>query len=103
MGKDNGYKVSTAEETQDFLTAHQEWQLEENHLKSSFKLADFATAVAVMNETFKVAASMNHHPRLTNTYDQLAFSLCTHSAGDKVTSYDIAMAQEIDLIVAKWQ
>ena len=103
MGKDNRYKVSTAEETQDFLTVHQDWRFEENHLKSSFKLADFETAVAVMSEVFKVAARMDHHPRLTNTYDQLDFSLCTHSAGDKVTSYDIALAQEIDLIVAKWQ
>lgn len=103
MGKDNIYRISSAGEIKDFLTTHQDWTFEGDRLKVHFKLLNFETAVIVMNEVAKVATRMDHHPQMTNTFNQLGFSLCTHGVGDKVTSYDIALATEIAGIVSKLQ
>lgn len=103
MGKDNIYKVSSEGEIQIFLSEYQDWVFEEDRLKASFKLGDFETAIAVINKVAEVAKQMDHHPRIVNTYTQLEFSLCTHSAGDKVTSYDFALAKEISAIIASYK
>lgn len=100
MGKNNSYKISISTEIESFLKDLPEWKYEDNSLKSSFILPDFETSIEVINEVAKVATKMDHHPRLTNTYNQLEFSLCTHSVGDKVTSYDLALAKAVSDIVA---
>jgi 4a-hydroxytetrahydrobiopterin dehydratase len=101
MGKDNVYEVCSEAEIRNFLAAHQDWTFTDDRLTASFALKDFASAVAVMNKVFEVAATMDHHPRVTNTYNRLEFSLCTHSVGNKVTSFDIALAKAIDDIVSE--
>jgi len=101
MGKDNLYEVCSEASIGDFLATHQDWSFAEDRLKVTFELADFEAAVVVMNKVFEVAAKMDHHPRMTNTYNRLEFSLCTHSVGNKVTSYDIDLAKEISDIVSE--
>ena len=99
MGKDNLYKVSTELEIQDFLALNPGWTFEKDRLKAAFVLNDFQTAVSVTNKVFEMAVKMDHHPKITNTYNRLEFSLCTHSIGDRVTSYDIILAKEISRAV----
>jgi 4a-hydroxytetrahydrobiopterin dehydratase len=101
MGKDNLYEVCSEAEIEEFLTGHKDWAFAEDRLKASFVLADFEAAVAVMNKVFEVAAKMDHHPRITNTYNRLEFSLCTHSVGDRVTSYDFDLAKAISDIIGE--
>ena len=103
MGKNNLYEVLPTSEIENFLDSSPDWKCQDNRLTSSFKLSDFETAVVVINEIAEVAKRMDHHPRLTNTYDRLDFSLCTHSVNDKVTSYDIILAKEISAIIAKYK
>lgn len=99
MEKANLYILSTEVEIKDFLAVNPDWTYETDKLKATFSLSDFETAVHVMNKIFVAATQMDHHPRLTNTYNKLELSLCTHSAGDKVTSFDIELAREISRIV----
>jgi len=101
MGRDNLYEVCSEAEIEEFLTGHKDWAFAEDRLKASFVLADFEAAVVAMNKVFEVAAKMDHHPRMTNTYNQLEFSLCTHSVGNKVTSYDLALAKAISDIISE--
>lgn len=101
MGKNNLYSLSTELEIKNFLASSQDWTYEDNKLEAAYTLPDFGTAVQVMNKIFEVAIQMDHHPRLTNTYNRLELSLCTHSAGDKVTSFDIELARKISEITLK--
>jgi 4a-hydroxytetrahydrobiopterin dehydratase len=101
MGKDNLYEVCSEAEVGDFLAIQPDWAFAEDRLKASFVLADFEAAVGVMNKVFAVAAAMDHHPRITNTYNRLEFSLCTHSVGDRVTSYDLDLAKAISDIISE--
>lgn len=97
------YEGLPASEIENFLDSSPDWKYEDNRLKASFKLPDFETALVVINAVAEVAERMDHHPRMINTYNQLEFSLCTHSVGDKVTSYDLTLAREIGEIIAKYR
>ncbi|MEK7462187.1 MAG: 4a-hydroxytetrahydrobiopterin dehydratase [Patescibacteria group bacterium] len=99
MGKQNLYKVSTETDIQDFLVDNKDWSYSEDKLKANFELPSFVAAVAAINKIFAVSAQMDHHPRVTNIYNRLELSLCTHSVGNKVTSYDIELAKEISRAV----
>jgi 4a-hydroxytetrahydrobiopterin dehydratase len=43
---------------------------------------------------------MDHHPKWTNTYNQLEIWLNTHDAGDIVTEKDRKLAKKIDSLKA---
>ena len=83
------------EEITKFTSKYGDWEFEEDCLKAKFVLANFDTAMEVVEMVAKVAREMDHHPLWTNVYNQLSFSLCTHSAGDKVTELDLKLAQKI--------
>ena len=101
MEKNNLSEVCSETAIEEFLAAQPNWSFVEDRLKANFTLADFASAVRVMNEVFVVATRMDHHPRMTNTYNRLEFSLCTHSAGNKVTHLDLELAQKISELVSQ--
>ena len=46
-----------------------------------------------------VAEKMNHHPHITNVYNQVSLTLNTHDAGNTVTDKDRKLASEIDKLV----
>jgi 4a-hydroxytetrahydrobiopterin dehydratase len=46
------------------------------------------------------AEKMDHHPKWTNTYNQLEIWLSTHDAGDIVTDKDRKLAKKIDSLKA---
>lgn len=75
------------------------WQEEDNKLKKSFEFKDFVEAFGFMSKVAIVAEKMNHHPFMTNVYNQVSFELNTHDAGDVVTDKDHKLAEEIDKLV----
>ena len=96
------YKILEETEIGEFTHSNPDWAFENNRLVASFKLVDFATAIKVINQVAARAEQLDHHPRMTNTYNQLEFSLCTHSQGDRVTQLDIELAMAISEIVNKY-
>ncbi len=82
MGKDNSYAISTEAEIEDFLETNKDWTYVEDRLKAEFELPTFGVAVTILNQVFAAAARLDHHPRVTNTYNRLEFSLCTHGVGN---------------------
>ena len=83
------------EEITKFTSEYGDWEFDDDRLKAKFVLVDFDAAMEVVEMVAKVAREMDHHPLWTNVYNQLSFSLCTHSAGDKVTELDLQLAQKI--------
>ena len=88
-------------EIRDFVSEYPDWRFFDGELKALFKLKDFAEAMKVINSVAEQAERLNHHPTWTNSYNKLSFSMCTHDAGDKITSLDTEMAKFISNEVAK--
>lgn len=77
---------------------------ETNHkLHASFEFKNFSEAFAFMTEVALIAERMNHHPEWSNVWNKVEFQLCTHSAGNKVTEKDRALAAAIDEVFTKYR
>src|SRR5450432_84036 len=74
------------------------WKEKDNTLYRKFKFKDFSEAFAFMTRVALEAEKMDHHPKWTNTYNQLEIWLSTHDAGDIVTEKDRKLARKIDAI-----
>jgi 4a-hydroxytetrahydrobiopterin dehydratase len=72
------------------------WKEENNKLKRDFQFNNFIEAFGFMSKVALVAEKMNHHPEWTNVYNKVSISLCSHDAGNTVTSKDEKLASEID-------
>jgi 4a-hydroxytetrahydrobiopterin dehydratase len=66
-------------------------------IAKTFGFEDFSTAFGFMARVALVAEKMDHHPDWSNSYDKVAVTLSTHSAGG-VTDSDILLAEAMDAI-----
>jgi len=83
------------EEIEQGLAASQ-WRREGDTIVRDFKVADFATAMAFVNQVAEMAEEVNHHPDiLVHGWDQVRFTLYTHSQGG-ITQNDLDLARGID-------
>jgi len=76
------------------------WQLSAAELTRTVEFPDFLTAVAFIGELAPVAERLDHHPDLRLSWRTVTLSLTTHSAG-AVTGYDLALAGELNPIIAR--
>ena len=76
--------------------AASEWRREGDAIVRDFKVADFATAMAFVNQVAEMAEEANHHPDiLVHGWNQVRFTLSTHSQGG-ITQNDLDLARGID-------
>lgn len=75
------------------------WKEENNKLKRSFEFKDFSEAFAFMTRVALVAEKMDHHPEWSNVWNKVNIELSTHSAGNKITEKDRALASEINKLI----
>lgn len=76
------------------------WEEKKNTLYKHFKFQNFSEAFAFMTRVALEAEKMDHHPKWTNTYNEVEIWLSTHDAGDIVTEKDRKLAGKIDSIKA---
>ncbi len=76
------------------------WVEKDNTLYRKFEFKDFSEAFSFMTRVALEAEKMDHHPKWTNTYNQLEIWLFTHDAGDIVTDRDRKLAKKIDALKA---
>jgi len=72
------------------------WSLEGDALTKTFTFKDFREAVGFMVRLAFEAESLNHHPEMSNVYNRVVVRLTTHDAGDRVTEFDVALAEAIE-------
>jgi 4a-hydroxytetrahydrobiopterin dehydratase len=72
-----------------------DWSRDGDELVKSVVLADFAAALAWVNEVGRLAEQRNHHPDINISWNTVTLRLTTHSAGG-LTSADIDLAADID-------
>ena len=78
-----------------------DWKEEDDKLTREYEFKDFAQALAFVNEVGEAAERLDHHPDiLMHGYKFVRVSTTTHSAGNKITDGDRALAAAIDAIGA---
>ena len=75
------------------------WKEKKNTLYKKFVFKDFSEAFAFMTRVALAAEKMNHHPKWTNTYNNVEMWLNTHDKGDIVTEKDHKLAAKIDALI----
>ena len=72
-----------------------EWERHGDELVKTVRRADFAGALAFVNEVGALAEAANHHPDVDIRWDIVTLRLTTHSAGG-LTGRDLDLAGAID-------
>jgi len=72
------------------------WTESNNTLTRTILRASFVEALAFVLEIAKLAEAADHHPDIDIRYRTVHLSLSTHSAGNKVTAKDFALAEKIN-------
>lgn len=77
-----------------------EWQVvEQHHLSRTFRFADFAGALAFVNQVGAVAEAENHHPDLHLAWGRVGVEIWTHAIGG-LSESDFILAAKIDRLAA---
>jgi len=74
------------------------WNEEDGALHRELRFADFAAALAFVNEVGALAEAANHHPDIDIRWNLVTLRLSTHSEGSVVTDRDHDLAARIDRI-----
>jgi 4a-hydroxytetrahydrobiopterin dehydratase len=72
-----------------------EWERQGDELAKTVRRADFAGALAFVNDVGALAEAANHHPDIDIRWDTVTLRLTTHSAGG-LTRRDLDLAGAID-------
>ncbi|QDY78257.1 4a-hydroxytetrahydrobiopterin dehydratase [Streptomyces qinzhouensis] len=84
----------TAAELEEAMTALPDWTVEDGKLTAAFKL-DRADVPALYAAVAAAEDEANHHAKVTILYGTIGFALCTHDAGDTITSRDTTTAARL--------
>jgi len=74
------------------------WQREGDQIVLVVRKADFAEALAVVNQVGVLAEEADHHPDIDIRWNTVTLRLTTHSAGG-LTDKDLALAARIDAAI----
>lgn len=75
-----------------------DWTVEGEHLKRSFRFADFSEAFAFMTRVALLAEAQDHHPEWFNVWNRVDITLTTHDAGG-LSARDLTLATAIDALL----
>lgn len=76
------------------------WQASGGALTRTAKLGAFADVIAAVTRIGFAAERADHHPDINIRYRELTLRLTTHDLGSVITTLDVALATEIDIILA---
>jgi 4a-hydroxytetrahydrobiopterin dehydratase len=77
------------------------WSVSEGKLTRTFEFGDFSEAFAFMTRVAIEAERMEHHPEWSNVYNRVSIRLVTHDIGNKISTFDAALAGKINEIYGK--
>lgn len=74
------------------------WRRDGDHIRRSFRFADFREAWGFMSRVALCAEAQGHHPEWSNVYNSVDIGLSSHDAGG-LTEKDFKLAAAIDASV----
>jgi 4a-hydroxytetrahydrobiopterin dehydratase len=78
------------------LAAVAGWRREDRVIVREWSFADFAAAIAFVNEVAEIAEAANHHPDIfVHDWNKVRLTLSSHSEGG-ITDSDFKLAGEVD-------
>ena len=85
-----------AAEIAPLLAQLDEWRVvEQHHLEKTYRLRNFAAALALVNRIGAVAEEQNHHPDLTLAWGRVGVTIWTHKING-LTESDFVFAAKCD-------
>jgi 4a-hydroxytetrahydrobiopterin dehydratase len=72
------------------------WAVVNGKLHKEFKFIDFTAAFGFMTQVAIEANTMNHHPEWFNVWNKVVIDLVTHSADNRISDLDVALAEKIE-------
>ena len=88
----------SAEKLKEELTALNDWNLDGKELVRNAEFADFAAAMAFVNQVASAAEAANHHPDIDIRYNKVKLALSSHDAGG-LTERDVKLAHKINALL----
>lgn len=76
-----------------------DWQIANGKLHKEFKFGSFAEAMGWMMSVAIHADKLDHHPEWANVYNRVVVDLVTHDLGNVISSWDVALAKQMDVLV----
>lgn len=73
------------------------WVRDGDTLEKVLTFADFAAAMAFVNQVAELAESRNHHPDITISYNRVVLRSTTHDRGG-LTGLDFDLARAVDAV-----
>jgi len=92
-------ELLTDDQVQQALCGLDGWRQDRQELVRVVELADFPTAIVVVDRVAEAAEAADHHPDIDIRWRTLTFRLSTHSEGG-LTAKDVELAGRIDAIVS---
>lgn len=75
------------------------WEVEEGKLSKAYQFGSFAEALGWMVSAGVYADKIDHHPEWSNVYNRVQVRLITHDLGNVITTLDVALARQMELLV----
>ena len=75
------------------------WTKENNALVRTERFKDFNEALAFIVRVGLLAEQSDHHPTITNTYNEVSLLLTTHDKGNTITDKDYDLAEKINTVL----
>lgn len=75
------------------------WETLENQLYKRIMFKNFSEAFAFITRVALLAEQHNHHPKWTNSWNEVEIWLSTHEAGNTITAKDQKLATAIDALL----
>ena len=92
-------ELLTDDQLQQALGGLDGWRQDRQELVRVVELADFPTAITVVDRVAEAAEAADHHPDIDIRWRTLTFRLTTHSKGG-LTDKDVDLAGRINAIVS---
>jgi 4a-hydroxytetrahydrobiopterin dehydratase len=92
-------ELLTDDQVQQALGGLDGWRQDRQELVRVVELADFRTAIIVVDQVAEVAEAANHHPDIDIRWRTLTFRLTTHDKGG-LTDKDMDLAGRINAILS---
>lgn len=73
------------------------WKREGGEITTTYTLADFKQAMALVNRIAEMAEERNHHPDIAISWNKVTLRLSTHDSGG-LTALDVELAQAIEAL-----
>ena len=79
------------------------WEKKNNALVRTERFEDFSEALAFIVRIGLLAEQSDHHPTITNTYNEYSLLLTTHDQGNTITEKDYDLAEKINAVLTGGQ